>query len=72
MLWNELDFNFQEKVIDRIIDILKEDNSDDMQYGIMAAIHELECWSNSPCKVIDHGDITCITAERDPFFKEKI
>jgi hypothetical protein len=51
MQWNELDYSLQQKVIDRIVDILKDENDSLMQDGIMAAVHELEIWSNTPCTI---------------------
>ena len=42
MQWNELDHNLQAKVIDRIVDLLKDENDADVVDGIMAAVHELE------------------------------
>ncbi len=55
MLWNHLPYNTQSKVIDRIVELLKDEEDDLMQDGIIAAIHELEVWSNSPI------------VEKDPF-----
>lgn len=60
-LWNHLDYNLQSKVIDRIVDLLKDEEDDAMQDGIIAAVHELEVWSNSPCVVME---------EKDPFCEE--
>jgi hypothetical protein len=48
MLWNELDYETQMKIIDRMISLLQDEDNDLMQDGIMAAVHELETWSNSP------------------------
>lgn len=63
MLWNELNYELQQKVIDRIVDLLKDEENDAMQDGIIAAVHELEVWSNSPCTIIgEHG-----FEEKDPF-----
>ncbi len=59
MLWNQLDYPLQSKVIDRIVDLLKDEEDDTMQDGIIAAVHELEVWSNSPCQTLD--------VEDDPF-----
>lgn len=61
MLWNELDYETQVKVIDRIVDLLKNEEDDLMQDGIIAAVHELEVWSNTPCQIVDYE------AEPDPF-----
>ena len=48
MLWNELDYETQMKIIDRMISLLQNEDDDLMQDGLMAAVHELETWSNSP------------------------
>lgn len=56
MQWNELDHNLQAKVIDRIVDLLKEEQDADVVDGIMAAVHELELWGNRPIQTdIDDG-----------------
>ncbi len=65
MLWNHLEYKTQSKVIDRIVDLLKDEEDDLIQDGIIAAVHELEVWSNSPCQVIE-GD-TILAVEADPF-----
>ena len=73
MLWNHLDYSTQVKVIDRIVDLLKNEEDDLMQDGIIAAIHELEVWSNTPCQVIDEEGFTeyvAIAVEQDPFSKD--
>jgi hypothetical protein len=41
------------KVVDRIVDLLKDEEDGTMQDGIIAAVHELEVWSNSPCQIIE-------------------
>ncbi len=65
MLWNHLEYSTQSKVIDRIVDLLKDEEDDLMQDGIIAAVHELEVWSNSPCHIIE-GE-TVLGIEADPF-----
>lgn len=65
MLWNELDYNLQVKVIDRIVDLLRDEDDDAMQDGIIAAVHELEVWSNTPCQIVDTDGY--IAVAQDPF-----
>jgi hypothetical protein len=65
MLWNHLDYSLQVKVIDRIVDLLRDEDDDLMQDGLIAAVHELEVWSNTPCQIMD-GD-TILAVEPDPF-----
>lgn len=68
MIWNELPYHIQSRVIDRIVDLLKDEEDDVMQDGIIAAVHELEVWSNSPCTVVD-GEHS-YEMEKDPFPKD--
>jgi hypothetical protein len=65
MQWNEVDYDNQMKVVDRISDLLDKERDPIMLAGIIAAIHELEIWSNSPCIVIeyDFDDETPFVAE---------
>lgn len=56
MLWNELEYKVQLKVIERIIELFSSEEDGHMQDAIMAAINELEVWSNSPCQVYNHSD----------------
>jgi hypothetical protein len=70
MLWNHLDYSTQVKVIDRIVDLLKDEENDLMQDGIIAAVHELEVWSNTPCQIVGEDGSTeyaAISVEQDPF-----
>lgn len=67
MLWNELDYNVQQKVIDRIVDLLKDEEQDIMVDGIIAAVHELEVWSNTPCQVMESDGYVSFAVEQDPF-----
>jgi hypothetical protein len=67
MIWNQLSYELQNKVIDRIVDLLKEENDDSVVDGIMAAVHELDLWSNKPCQVIETDGRTVFAVEPDPF-----
>lgn len=67
MIWNELDYSLQRRVIDRIVDLLKDEEVGEMQDGIIAAVHELEIWSNTPCEIIGDDDYVAIAVEQDPF-----
>lgn len=69
MIWNQLSYDLQSAVIDRIVDLLKNEKDDDVVDGIIAAVHELEVWSNSPCQVIE-PDRTIFLLEEDPFCEE--
>jgi|SRR5271166_3338684 len=48
MQWNEIDYEMQMKILDRIGDLILQEKDEAMQFGIAAAITELEVWSNSP------------------------
>jgi len=61
MLWNELEYSDQMKIIDRIVSLLEKEDDSLMQDGIIAAIHELEVWSNSPCQILDE-DVLVVQA----------
>ena len=67
MIWNNLSYDLQCKVIDRIVDLLKDEENDAMVDGIIAAVHELEVWSNSPCTVVETNGQTVLAVEADPF-----
>jgi hypothetical protein len=61
------------KVIDRIVDLLKNEDNGLMQDGIISAIHELEVWSNSPCQIVGEDGFTeyvAVAVEQDPFSKD--
>lgn len=67
MLWNHLSYDLQSRVIDRIVDLLKDEESEEMVDGLMAAVHELEVWSNSPCIIVETDGSTTFGVEPDPF-----
>jgi len=67
MIWNELEYSLQVKVMDRIVDLLKDEEDDEMQDGLIAAIHELEVWSNTPCQIIGGDEYVASAVEQDPF-----
>lgn len=48
MTWNQLNYELQKQVINALIKSLETEEDSLMQDGIMAAINELELWSNSP------------------------
>lgn len=73
MIWNELDYELQVKVMDRIVELLENEEDGDMQDGLIAAIHELEVWSNTPCQIVGEDglpDYVAIAVEQDPFSKD--
>ena len=63
MQWNDLSYQMQMKVLDRIGDLIFEEKDEAMQFAIAAAIVELEIWANSPCTIIgEDGEVI-----NDPF-----
>jgi hypothetical protein len=72
MLWNQLDYGVQAMVIDRIVDLLKEENDSLVQDGIIAAVHELELWSNKDLDELHNkaNDYVATAVEQDPFSDE--
>jgi hypothetical protein len=63
MIWNELPYELQQKVINRIVTLLEHEDDDLMQDGLIAAVHELEVWSNTPCEIMGEYGFP----EKDPF-----
>lgn len=51
MLWNELTWEMQMQVVDKIEEVLLKETNADMQDAIVAAMNELEIWSNRECKI---------------------
>lgn len=51
MQWNDLDYEVQRKVYDRLEKTLLEEQDIEIQDAIVSAIEELEVWDNSPCPV---------------------
>ena len=49
MLWNELSYEEQTKVLDRISTLVEQESSYNTKKGLVAALNELDLWSNSPC-----------------------
>lgn len=56
MQWNQLEYSFQQKIIDKIVSLLEGENNEEIQDGIIAALHELELWSNSPILIKTNDD----------------
>jgi hypothetical protein len=54
MQWNNIDYDMQMKILDRIGDLILQETDESMQFGIAAAITELEVWSNSPIREVGH------------------
>ena len=63
ILWNELSYETQLKVMDLVEELLLEQSDIDMQDGLAAALKELEIWSNSPCEVIDSENESVFIAQ---------
>lgn len=53
MQWNNFDYQTQKKILDMLEDLLLKQTDIDIQEAMVAAILELEAWSNRPCPVQD-------------------
>jgi len=53
MLWNELSYEMQMRVLDRISDLISGEKDEELQFAIAAAVVELEVWSNTPCTIVE-------------------
>jgi len=53
MQWNDLTWEMQMQVLDKFGDLLLHQTDEKMQNAMVAAIVELEMWSNTPCKIIE-------------------
>jgi hypothetical protein len=51
MQWNDVDYKTQRKILDMLEDLLLKQTNTDIQEAMVAAILELEAWSNRPCPV---------------------
>jgi hypothetical protein len=63
MLWSELNYTDQLKIINRILDLCDQENNLANKIGLLAAVNELEIWSNSPCYSFDE---MCVVSATDP------
>lgn len=69
MNWNSFDYATQKKILDMLEDLLLRQTDIEIQEAMVAAILELEAWSNRPCPIIDeHG--TYMPEAFDPFPQE--
>jgi hypothetical protein len=72
MLWNELSYEMQKKVYDRIERALLQETDPEVQDAIVSAMTELEHWDNSSCLVqevdgkVDHYDPLAPVQAQDP------
>jgi len=53
MQWNDLTWEMQVQVLDKFEDLLLHQTDIAMQDAMVAAIVELEIWSNRECKIIE-------------------
>lgn len=56
LLWNEIDYKLQVKVLELIEDTLLKQTDIALQDGLVAAMNELELWDNSPCSGWEEPD----------------
>lgn len=48
MIWNQLDYATQLRIVNKIFQLALIEDDDCIKDGLIAAINELEIWSNSP------------------------
>lgn len=65
--WNDVDYKTQKKILDMLEDLLLKQTEFDIQDAMVAAIVELEVWSNRPCPVQCVDSDGSYLAEPDPF-----
>lgn len=53
MQWNDLSWEMQRHVLNKLEEKLLEETDIPTQDAMVAAIQELELWSNTPCPVVD-------------------
>ena len=49
MLWNEISYEDQTIILDKICELAKQELNYTIRKGLVAAINELDAWSNNPC-----------------------
>jgi hypothetical protein len=64
MLWNEVDADLQKKVIAKVEAMLDKTSDRKTYNAILAAMYELQLWSNVPCET--HEQIESAQAQ-DPY-----
>lgn len=52
MQWNDLTWEEQKQILDKIEDLLLQQTDEKVQDAMVAAISELEIWSNRECKIL--------------------
>ena len=57
MQWNELSYELQKQVYQRLEKTLLEELDPDVQGALVAAIEELEDWDNSPCPIQEDNHV---------------
>lgn len=53
ILWNNVDYKTQRRILGMLEDLLLKQTDFEIQDAMVAAIVELETWSNRPCAVQD-------------------
>ena len=56
ILWNNVDYKTQRKILEMMEDLLLKQSDFEIQDAMVAAIVELETWSNRPCAVQEEDD----------------
>lgn len=54
--WNNVNYKTQKKILDMLEELLLRQTDFEVQDAMVAAIVELEVWSNRPCPVQDEDE----------------
>jgi hypothetical protein len=71
MLWNEISYEEQVQILEKICDLARQETNFNIKKGLVAALNELDLWSNSPCPeyvdrdIEDGDDIPCFFETED-------
>lgn len=65
--WNDVDYKTQKKILDMLEELLLKQTEFEIQDAMVAAIVELEVWSNRPCPVQDIDGNGPYMVHPDPF-----
>jgi hypothetical protein len=70
MQWNDVDYKTQKKILDMLEELLLKQTEFEIQDAMVAAIVELEVWSNRPCPIQDMDNNGSYMIQPDPFKEE--
>jgi hypothetical protein len=75
MLWSDIDYKTQAKAINKIFELLLQEEDPKMRCAFEAAAHELETWSNHECDIfiseMELSDEEYVAIAQDSFIETK-